>query len=444
MNRKTKTLLLSYGAAAVFIAAGLVFTSAGGAEGYRVSQDIEYRRAMAQLVSSISRMDEALEKGKYAEGTGMSGKVCAELMSASRAASTALSVLPLETYALEELGTFLSRMEEYARVKGDLACGGRGFGEEDRRLSGQLQSVTGALVPVLAELYTQVTEGALSVRGLLQPTGIVTEEADSYLEDEILKLLEDFPDTPQLIYAGSLSDDYDNSYGALAGMEPVTREAALGKAQALVGEDEVLTPMGVSYGELPCYYFGGATAHGAVTVSVTKQGGLPVMYLLEYEEVEEPVSEEEAKTAAEAFLQRAGYDDLRFYDEEERDDLLELRYVFDDEQASDPDHSVKVAVGQGGLVVSMNAVDYLKHHGSDKPTDKPKLTAEEAAVKAVPAGLEVLREELAWFTRDTGISVLCYRFGCEDKSGDRCVIYADANTGVQVEILTDEQSVSDL
>ena len=445
MNRKTKILLLSYGAAAVFIAAGLVFTSAGGAEGYRISQDIEYRRAMAQLVSSVSIMDDALEKGRYAEGTGMSGKVCAELMSASRAASTALSVLPLETYALEELAEFLSRMEEYARVKGDLACGGKGFGEEDRRLSGQLQGVTGELIPVLAELYTQVSEGALSVRGLLQPAGIVTEEADSYLEDEILKLLQDFPDVPQLIYAGSLSDDYDDSYSAVAGLETVTREAALGKAQALAGEEESLTPMGVSYGELPCYYFGGDTEHGAVSVSVTKQGGLPAMYLLEYEgEDAAPMTEEEAEPIAEDFLERAGYGDLRLYDSEERDGLRELRYVYDDGSAVYPDHSVKVAVGQGDVVVSMNAGDYLRRHSSDAETAKPKLTAEETAVKAVPAGLEVLRQELTWFTRDTGMSVLCYRFGCGDKSGNKCVIYADANTGVQVEILTDEQSVSDL
>ncbi len=445
MNQKTKILLLSYGAAAAFICAGLVFTSAGGGEGYRIAQDIEYRRAMAQLVSSVSAMDDALEKGRYAEGTGMSGKVCAELMSASRAASTALSVLPLDTQALEELAAFLSRMEEYARVKGDLACGGKGFGEEDRKLSGQLQGVTGELVPVLASLYTQVSEEALSIRGLLQPSGMISEEADSYLEDEILKLLEDFPDTPQLIYAGSLSDDYDNSYGAVAGLEDVTREAALGKAQALAGEEESLAPMGISYGELPCYYFGGETEHGAVTVSVTKQGGLPALYLLEFEgDGEETVTQEEAEPAAEDFLQRAGYGDLRLYDSEERDGLLELRYVFADDSATHPDHSVKVAVGQEGVVVSMNATDYLRHHGSDTETAKPKLTAEEAAVKAVPAGLEVLREELTWFTRDTGMSVLCYRFACEGESGEKCVIYADANTGVQVEILTDEQSVSDM
>ena len=444
MNRKYKILLLSYGAAAVFITAGLVFTSAGGAEGYRISQDIEYRRAMAQLVSSVSSMDTALEKGRYAEGTGMSGKVCAELMSAARAASTALGVLPLDTQALEELAEFLSRMEEYARVKGDLACGGQGFTDTDRSLSGELQTVTGGLIPVLAELYTQVSEGALSIRGLLQPSGVVTQEADSYLEDELLKLLEDFPDVPQLIYAGSLSDDFDSSYGAVAGLETVTREAALGKAQALAGEEESLSAMGVSYGDLPCYYFGGDTAHGAVTVSVTKQGGLPVMYLLEYEGETAAVSAEEAEPVAEDFLQRAGYGDLRLYDTQERDGLLELRYVFADDSATHPDHSVKVAVGQGGVVVSMNAMDYLRHHGSDTHTDKPKLTAEEAAVKAVPAGLSVLREELTWYTRDTGMSVLCYRFVCEGEGGAGCVIYADANTGVQVEILTDEQSVSDM
>ena len=444
MNQKSKILLLSYGAAVVFIAAGLVFTSAGGAEGYRISQDIEYRRAMAQLVSSVSEMDDALEKGRYAEGTGMSGKVCAELMSASRAASTALSVLPLETGALEELAEFLSRMEEYARVKGDLACAGKGYTEADRKLSGELQKVTGELLPVLGALYTQLSEGGLSIRGLLQPAGIVTEAADSYLEDEILQLLEDFPDTPQLIYAGSLSDDFDNSYAALEGLETVTREAALGKAQALAGDEESLAPMGASYGDLPCYYFGGDTKHGAVTVSVTKQGGLPALYLLEYEGGEEIISREEAEPAAEEFLHRAGYGDLQLHDTQERDGLLELRYVFADGSATYPDHSVKVAVGQGGVVVSMNATDYLKYHGSDAHTEKPKLTSEEAALKAVPAGLEVLQEELTWYIRDTGMSVLCYRFSCTDKEGRKCVIYADANTGVQIEILNDEQSVSDM
>lgn len=168
------------------------------------------------------------------------------------------------------------------------------------------------------------------------------------------------------------------------------------------------------------------------------------MYLLEYAGGDAAIGREAAEPVAAEFLRRAGYGDLRLYDIEERDGLLELRYVFADDSASHPDHSVKVAVGQDGVVVSMNATEYLKHHGSDGETDKPKLTEEDAAVVAVPAGLEVLKEELTWFTRDTGMSVLCYRFVCESAEGQKCVIYADANTGVQVEIFTDAKNMSDV
>ena len=445
MNRKTKIIVLSYSAGALFLVAGVIFSAAGGARGYRTSQDIEYRRALAQLVSSVSTMDEVLEKGKYAEGTGMTGKLCAELMSGARSASTALSILPLETYAIEELGEFLSRVEEYARVKGDLACIGKGFTDEDRELSAQLQAVTGELVPVLGELYTHVTEGGLSIRGWLHRDGIIEESATGYLEDELLKLLSDFPQMPALVYAGKLSDDYDHSYKGLTGLETVTEEEALVQARNVAGVEGDLTPMGESQGELPCYYFGGETDNGSLTLAVTKQGGLPLLYLREYTAGEETVDAEAAQTAAENFLYRAGYDGLSLYDTEDRDGLLALRYVFTDGSAAHPDDGVEVTVAlDRGVVVAMDASDYVENHGRQGQTDVPALTAEQVAARAVPEGLEVLREELTWFTRDTGLGVLCRRFECRDAQGASCVIYADANTGAQVEIHTADENVSEM
>ena len=97
MKKKTKVLLLSYGAALVFTASGLLFSQAAGEAGFRISQDNEYRRAMAQLVSSVSQVDESLQQGRFAQGPGMSGKVCARLMTSAQSAATALSILPMET-----------------------------------------------------------------------------------------------------------------------------------------------------------------------------------------------------------------------------------------------------------------------------------------------------------------------------------------------------------
>lgn len=444
MKEKVKILLISYGAAAVFVAAGLVFTTVAGVEGYRRSQDNEYRRAMAQLVSSMSDVDEALQKGRYAEGSGMAGKVSAQLMSASQSASVALSILPLDTYALEEVAGFLSQLEEYAVVKGSLACVGNGFDEKDREIFGRLQQVTKQLVPVLGEMYQHLSQGGMSIRGRIVQGGFISQESDTYLEDEILALLEDFPETPQLVYAGSLSADYDNGYAAVEGLSEISEEEALRVAQTLT-DDPDLSSAGLSKGEVPSYYFNGETDNGTVTVAVTQQGGLPELYLREYAPGEELLSEAEVKQAAQEFLQQTGYSSLR----EERvvveDGLMKLTYVYiEDEEAYLAD-AVNITVAMDtGTVVAMDASEYLRNHGRENAPQANVLTAEEAATIAVPSGLTVSNQELTWYTGNTGTTTLCWRFSCKDDDGRKCVIYADSGNGRQVEIRTEEGNVSDM
>ena len=425
---------MSYCAAAVFTAAGLVFTMAGGAEGYRRSQDNEYRRAMAMLVTSMSSADAALEQGQYAVGSEITGRICAELMSAARSASTALSILPLETNALEELAEFLSRLEEYARVKGETACSGRGFTEADRETAGKLRTVTAELVPVLGNLYRHLAEGGLSVHGLMHRDGVVTDEAEAYLEQELLALLENFPDVPELVYAGKLSDDFDDSYTLVADMDKVSEERALEVAAGLAGDGANVAYMGNSFGSLPCYYFGGETEQGSVTVSVTCRGGLPMLYLREYAPNGRGISDEEAAEAALLFAETAGYEGLQVYDSREEAGLLKLRLVYAEEGAVHPDDGVDVGVAlDTGEVVSMNASDYLHNHGGRTTEAKPVLTAAQAAAVSVPDGVEIRSEELTWFTGDTGTTTLCWRFDCTVQNG-KCTIYAAADTGRQVEI----------
>lgn len=444
MKQKVKVLMISYGAAAVFTAAGLIFTSAAGTEGYRISQDNEYRRAMAQLVSSISDADEALQKGSVTTGAGMSGRVSAQLMAAAQSASTALSILPLDTYALEEVAGFLSQLEEYADVKGVLACQGSGFDSGDRETFVKLQAVTGQLVPVLGEMYQHLSEGGMSIRGRIQEDGLVTDEADTYLEDELLALLQEFPETPELVYAGKLSDDHDDGYSAVKGLKTVTETEAMAVAQRLC-EGVLLTSAGVSQGDLPSYYFSGETEQGTVTVAVTEQGGLPVLYLREYAPSEDTLSEAEIKQAAQAFLDKAGYDSLQEETAKAEDGLLKLTYVYADETAAHLADAVNVAVAaDSGTVVSLDASDYLRNHQANEPTAKPRLTAEEAAEIAVPEGLTVTERELTWFTGETGTTALCWRLVCTGADDRRYVIYADSESGQQMEIRSEDANVSEM
>ena len=443
MKKKVKVLLCSYGATAAFVAAGLIFSSAAATEGYRRSQDNEYRRAMAQLVSSMDDAHEALEKGMYTAGSGMAGKVSAQLMAAAQSASASLSILPLDTYALEELARFLSQLEEYAVVKGSLACGGKGFDDRDRQTFGQLQAVTAQLVPVLREMYLHLNEGGLLVRGRIEENGLVTDEADTYLEDEILSLLEEFPETPAMQYAGKLSDDYDDSHATVEGLAEISEAQALEKAEELT-DGEQLEFEGLSQGALPSYYFSGETDGESVTLAVTKQGGFPELYLREYSGGEVVLSEEEAKQAAREFLQKAGYHSMREESAVMEDGLLKLTWVYADEDAAYLADTVKVTVAMDtGEIVAMDASSYLKNHGRGKTKTDPPLTAEEAAAVAVPADMTVTDRELLWFTGQTGTTTLCWRFVCE-KDGSGCEIYADSTTGQQIEIRPMDGNVSDM
>ncbi len=434
MIRKYKILLISYAAAGVFVLAGLVFSVAAGNEGYRRSQDNEYRRAMGQLVTAMNDVDTALQQGQYAADSGMTGRVCAKLMAGARSASTALSILPLDTVALEEVAEFLSQLEEYARVKGDLSARGTAFDETDRETAARLRTVTEALTPALQEMYTRLTDGVISIRGRLQQPGLVTAEADTYLEDEILALLHDLPDAPQLLYAGKYADNYDDRYQAVTGSADVSEAKAKETAVLVTGNDS-LTADGLSGGALPGYYFSGESEYGGQTVAIAQQGGATVLYLQEYEPGVPAVTEDEAKQAAQAFLDRAGYDSLQEYESIQEGGLLKVRYVYADDLAEYPADAVDVAVAlDTGTVVSLNAEQYLHNHKVTAETQPPKLTADEAAEAAVPAGLTVTKSELTWYTGDTGQAILCWKLHCDGEAGQACTIYADANTGAQVEI----------
>ena len=182
-----------------------------------------------------------------------------------------------------------------------------------------------------------------------------------------------------------------------------------------------------------------------MTVAVTEQGGLPVLYLQEYTPDGEPLSESEIKQAAQTFLGKAGYDSLREESAELEDGLMNLTYVYEDDTAARLADAVSVAVAADtGTVVSMDASDYLQNHQTEDAAAKPRLTAEEAIRIAVPDGLTVSKSELTWFTGKTGTTILCWRIVCAGEDDRKYVIYADSESGQQVEIRPEGANVSDM
>lgn len=445
MRKKAKILLTAYTLALIIGLSGYAYAVSGAAGSYRTYNDTEYRRAMAQLVTSVEALDSALQKGQYATGTVVTSKVCTQMYASAQSASTALSILPLEQYELEEVAAFISQVEEYAGAKVSAAADGVAFGEEDRKSARALAEVTGQLTQNLSEMYQALSGGKLTIRGpsLKGLTSNISDETETALEDRILELVSNFPDTPALNYEGRYSSDHSDAYAALDGLPSVTEAEAMITAQELLRlQDGSLTSMGRSDGVAPAFYFTAERETGAVTIAVTQAGGKVLFYMNDHMATEENISPEDARAAAEEFLERAGYAELQPYEERRNWGLMELTYVYARDEVMNLSDTVKISVNMDdGTIASFDAAEFLRSH-VDHEEETPGITKEEAQRLSVPSGLTVNGAALSYYTAESGKTTLCWRFQCQTDQGDSCLIYADAATGKQVEIVTDTKTLT--
>ena len=236
MKKKAKILLICYTAALILGLSGYAYAVSGAAGSYRTYNDLEYRRAMAQLVNSMEKLDSALQKGQYAVGTVVTSKVYTQAYASAQSANAALSILPLDQYELEDVAGFIAQVEEYAGAKVSAAADGVQFSDEDRKTAGQLAELTGRLTEGLSEMYRALSSGTLTIRGpkLTGLTPNVLNESEIVLEDTLLSTISDFPESPELNYDGRYSSDHSDAYAALSNLPAVTETEAMLTAQELL------------------------------------------------------------------------------------------------------------------------------------------------------------------------------------------------------------------
>ena len=95
---------------------------------------------------------------------------------------------------------------------------------------------------------------------------------------------------------------------------------------------------------------------------------------------------------------------------------------------------IKVTIAlDNGAVVGYEAHNYLMNHTA-RTLSAPAVSADAAQAK-VGEGLTLLSRRLALIPTAGQGEVLCHEFQCEDESGRHCLIYVNAQTGEQEQIL---------
>lgn len=437
-NTRARVRLVSFLTAGILVLAGFAIQGRMQANRYRRLLDKTYEYAFAQLTTSVSGLDAALQKGVYATSPTLLSSLCTDAFSQALSAQTALGSLPYGNVELEQTAAFLAKTGDYAMALS--RCAGQGLSGEQRETLRALSGQASSLSQTLHALETDLYAGTVSLEDLDEAQSRLSQAtedgAPNTAGSSFQEIEHEFPELPTLIYDGPFSDHIaDRSPRMLEGAEAVSRDEARARAAAFFGLSPALfTPESDGAGRIPTWSFSAAVDGGTLWVEVTKQGGQVLEVLSDRPLGPAVLSRERAVSKARDFLSRNGYPDLTETYFIDQGNALTINFAPEENGVLCYPDLIKVTVAlDSGSIIGLEAGNYLMNHQQRQPA-APAVSLSNAQTM-VTDGLRVLSHRLAIIPTSGENEVLCHEFKCENDDGQHYILYVNGQTGVQERIL---------
>ncbi len=437
MRRKNKILLVSYLCAALLAFGGMAVKDYTDILNYERFINNAYQRSFNELVTSVNDIDTALSKVKYATTSPMINSLCTQIFGRSMAAQMSLGELPFSNYELTETAAFITRVGNYAYALSVITAGGDMPLENDMQNLQSLSLTAAALSSRLTELEAEVGHGTMTVGELKNAQRQTDKAGEKASLGENFKLIEsEFPEVPTLIYDGPFSAHLENQKPKLIeNADEVDSETARRKAIEFMGvSPDKAAVVGHRGGRIPAYLIGVSTEKGDLTVVVTKQGGVVLSVFDGAPVNESKITPEEAVGIAKRFLTERGFPNMKssYWIVENNVALINFAYVQDGVICYPDLIKVSIALDKGTLV-GFEANGYVTNH-CDRDLPEAVIGAGEAK-RFVSPSLSILSHELAVIPTDGRFEVLCHEFKCLSPEGRHYLIYVNAKTGQEEQML---------
>ena len=403
--------MMTFIAAAFLVLAGT--TISGYVEAARRRRDLQYTydRALGDLNDCVSSMQVTLEKSLYANTPTQQNGLAARVMREASLAKGALAVLPVSDGSLFEASRFITQAGDFAMSLSARISAGGTITEEEYASLRQLSEYASRLQESLRNADPDFSSGS---------------------SDNFKDTSDEFADYPTLIYDGPFSDHIAQRQPVfLEGEEELPQGNAQKCAADFLGvpQDE-LSHDGDTAGNLATYNF----SRGTQRITVSRLGGHVVSLIDAREAGEQTLDEEQAKAAAAAFLESRGMTDMKESYYVVSDGVCTINYAYEQDGVICYPDLVKVSVAlDNGGVVEYNASGFLMNH-TDRDLSQVSLTADEARGSVSPY-LTPDEGRLALIPTAGLNEVLTYEFHCEGQNGEQVLVYINAETGYEEQIL---------
>ena len=452
-SRRTTLRILSFAAAGVVVLGGLAIQGQSQAHFYRRQAQYTYLRSLEELSSQMNALSANLNKTIYVGTPARMQQLAAQIWREAGSAKSALTSLPLGQIQLDNTYRFLSQTGSYAMALARQLDGGGEFTQEDRQNLMDLLTSCRELSAQIDRLESQVSGGQLNLEEIVKQyeeaenapgadNGAQPQQAKAASaqqdsggaggENSFKEMESSLDGMPRLIYDGPFSDHLLSSEPQwLLSLPQVTQEEAHTKAAKAAGvERDQLEYTQDENSAMPSYCFNGEN----IEVGITKNGGM-VTYLMNSREIGSPrLSLDQARQQAQNHLDRLGIKGMEPTYYETRGNICTINFAYTQTDVRCYTDLIKVGVAlDNGQVVTMDARGYLSSH-KERQIPIPELDVAEA-LESVSETLRVESSRLAIIPSPGENDLLTYEFLCTAQDNQKVLVYVNAMTGAEEQIL---------
>ena len=183
---------------------------------------------------------------------------------------------------------------------------------------------------------------------------------------------------------------------------------------------------------MPSYCF--TNSDNSVDIGVTKSGGFVTYFTSSQSAAEQKLTPEDGLKKAKEHLKTHDITSMESSYYEISGNIMTINFAYKKDNITYYPDLIKVSVSlENGEIISFHQRGYLSNH-QERTAKVPKITQEQAAKKLSPL-LTVQQCKLAVIPTQGLNEVFCYEFTCKGQNGEDILVYLNAETGAEEQIL---------
>ncbi len=373
----------------------------------------------------------------------------AELYKNATAAQTNLGRLPYSPVSINTSMKFLSQVGDFSYQMLNKSSRGEELTDEDSKILVSLTKFSKTLDDEFKNIGQDLDDGNSIDWNAVQKYGNenLKEASSTNIYGSMTEVQKQFQEYPSLLYDGPFSDHIENMKPLyLKDLKMISEEEAKEIAINLFPNENITKAVlskEINTDEdytIPIYRFtllkdNEEEEDSTIKVDITKQGG-KVLWMLNYKENKtqiEKVTLEKAKTIAESYLKKIGFDNMEvnYFEKSNGNAVFNFASVYNDIIMYSDLVKVKVSLDDGDIV-GLETLGYIMMH---RNRNLPEMKISEDKAKTfVNKDFKISHIKKALIPLESKKEILCYELlGTSNNS--EFLVYINAENGYQEKVM---------